>query len=84
MPPESACQKIVSRTPFAPPAKFSSWPIWIEAVLPMIFDQWYFHGDLGELLIFNAALRPKEVHDLSEQLMDRYGIPTSVQERQAL
>ena len=39
-----------------------------------IFDQWYFHGDLGELVIFNAALRPSEVKELSRQLMDHYGI----------
>ena len=39
-----------------------------------IFDQWYFHGDLGEVMIFNAALRPVEIKVLSEQLMNHYGI----------
>lgn len=39
-----------------------------------IFDQWYFRGDLGELLIFNAALRPAEIKSLNEQLMNRYGV----------
>jgi hypothetical protein len=42
-----------------------------------IFDQWYFHGDLAEVLVFNAALRPKEVKTISQQLMNRYGIPTA-------
>jgi hypothetical protein len=44
-----------------------------------IFDQWYFHGDLGELLIFNEALPEKEVKTLSEQLMAHYGIQTDVE-----
>ena len=39
-----------------------------------IFDQWYFHGDLSELVIFNTALRPAEVKELSRQLMDHYTI----------
>ena len=39
-----------------------------------IFDQWYFHGDLSELVIFNTALRPSEVKELSRQLMDHYAI----------
>jgi ferric-dicitrate binding protein FerR (iron transport regulator) len=39
-----------------------------------IFDQWYFHGDLSELIIFNTALRQSEVNTLSRQLMQRYGI----------
>jgi ferric-dicitrate binding protein FerR (iron transport regulator) len=37
-----------------------------------IFDQWYFQGDLGELVIFNAALRTPEVKELSRQLKDHY------------
>ncbi len=39
-----------------------------------IFDQWYFRGELGELVIFNAALRPTEVKEVSRQLMDHYDI----------
>ncbi len=39
-----------------------------------IFDQWYFHGDLSELVIYNAALRIPEVKELSRGLMQRYGI----------
>ena len=39
-----------------------------------IFDQWYFCGDLGEVVIFNAALRPGEIKDLSRQLMNHYSI----------
>jgi hypothetical protein len=39
-----------------------------------IFDQWYFHGDLSELVIFNTALRLAEVKELSRQLMDHYEI----------
>jgi concanavalin A-like lectin/glucanase superfamily protein len=39
-----------------------------------IFDQWYFHGDLSELVIFNTALRPSEVEELSRQLMEHYAI----------
>jgi hypothetical protein len=39
-----------------------------------IFDQWYFLGDLSELAIFNTALRPAEVKDVSRQLMDHYNI----------
>jgi hypothetical protein len=42
-----------------------------------IFDQWYFCGDLGELLIYNAALRTPEIKSLSEHLMNRYGISRS-------
>jgi hypothetical protein len=44
-----------------------------------IFDQWYFHGDLAEVLVFNAALRPKEVKAISQQLMNRYGIPSAAE-----
>jgi hypothetical protein len=47
-----------------------------------IFNQWYFNGDLGELLIFNAALQPKEINDLSQQLMAHYGISTNVEKPQ--
>ena len=39
-----------------------------------IFDQWYFRGDLGELLIFNAALNHHEISELSRQLMEYYSI----------
>jgi len=39
-----------------------------------IFDQWYFHGDLSELVIFNSALRTAEVKELSRQLMKHYTI----------
>jgi hypothetical protein len=39
-----------------------------------IFDQWYFHGDLSELVIFNTALRTGEVKELSRQLMKHYAI----------
>jgi hypothetical protein len=39
-----------------------------------IFDQWYFHGDLSELVIFNTALRASEVKELSRQLMEHYTI----------
>jgi hypothetical protein len=39
-----------------------------------IFDQWYFRGDLSELVIFNAALRTAEVKELSRQLMKHYTI----------
>jgi hypothetical protein len=49
-----------------------------------IFDQWYYHGDLSEVIIFNAALSPKEVNDLSRQLMSHYGISTSIQQRHKL
>lgn len=42
-----------------------------------IFDQWYFRGDLSELVIFNSALRPTEVKELSRQLMGHYGIAAS-------
>jgi hypothetical protein len=41
-----------------------------------IFDQWYFHGDLSELVIFNTALSQTEVGQLSRQLMDFYGMST--------
>jgi hypothetical protein len=44
-----------------------------------IFDQWYFHGDLAEVLVFNAALRPKEVKTISQQLMNRYGVRAGVE-----
>lgn len=37
-----------------------------------IFDQWYFHGDLSELAIFNTALHPREISQLSRQLMEYY------------
>jgi hypothetical protein len=39
-----------------------------------IFDQWYFRGDLSEVIIFNSALRAAEVKTLSRQLSDYYGI----------
>jgi hypothetical protein len=39
-----------------------------------IFDQWYFRGDLSELVIFNSALRPAEVKSVSHQLMNFYGV----------
>lgn len=39
-----------------------------------IFDQWYFRGDLGELIIYNTALSPAEVESLSLQLMTHYGV----------
>ena len=39
-----------------------------------IFDQWYFRGDLAEVLIFNTALRPSEIQSLSRQLMNHYGV----------
>ena len=39
-----------------------------------IFDQWYFRGDLSELVIFNSALRPTEVKSVSSQLMKFYGV----------
>jgi Concanavalin A-like lectin/glucanases superfamily len=39
-----------------------------------IFDQWYFRGDLSELVIFNSALRPAEIKALSHQLIEYYGI----------
>ena len=42
-----------------------------------IFDQWYFRGDLSELLIYNAALRGPEVKNLSRRLMEHYGIPAA-------
>jgi hypothetical protein len=37
-----------------------------------IFDQWYFHGDLGEVVIFNTALRETEVKNLTRQLLGYY------------
>jgi hypothetical protein len=37
-----------------------------------IFDQWYFHGDVGELIIFNAALSAAEIKALSDQLRKYY------------
>jgi hypothetical protein len=40
-----------------------------------IFDQWYFHGDLAEIEIFNTALRPAELEALTRQLMEFYGLP---------
>jgi hypothetical protein len=49
-----------------------------------IFDQWYFHGDLNELIIFNAALEPQEINDLSQQLLSHYGIQPTIQRRQKL
>lgn len=39
-----------------------------------IFDQWYFRGDLSELIIFNSALHPAEIKSVSRQLMHFYGI----------
>jgi hypothetical protein len=39
-----------------------------------IFDQWYFRGDLSELIILNSALRAAEVKTLSGQLSGYYGI----------
>ncbi|HEX4412236.1 MAG TPA: LamG-like jellyroll fold domain-containing protein [Lacipirellulaceae bacterium] len=39
-----------------------------------IFDQWYFHGDLAEVLIFNTALRPAELEALTRQLSEYYGL----------
>jgi hypothetical protein len=42
-----------------------------------IFDQWYFHGDLAELAIFNAALTRSEVEQLTRQLMTHYKISPS-------
>lgn len=46
-----------------------------------IFDQWYFHGDLAELVIFNDALSAQEVSSLSRQLLEHYkpaaGLPFS-------
>jgi hypothetical protein len=44
-----------------------------------IFDQWFFRGDLGELIIFNTALDSKEVQKISQQLTVRYAIPNNVQ-----
>jgi hypothetical protein len=41
-----------------------------------IFDQWYFHGDLAEVIIFNTALRPAELEALTRQLIEFYGLPT--------
>lgn len=41
-----------------------------------IFDQWYFHGDLAEVLIFNTALRPAELDALTRQLNEFYGLST--------
>ncbi len=40
-----------------------------------IFDQWYFHGDLAEIIIFNTALRPSELETLTKQLIEYYGLP---------
>jgi hypothetical protein len=42
-----------------------------------IFDQWYFHGDLGEVVIFNTALRPSEIKALSRQLMNHYSVSSA-------
>jgi hypothetical protein len=39
-----------------------------------IFDQWYFHGDLAEIAIFNTALPPAELEALTRQLMEFYGL----------
>jgi hypothetical protein len=39
-----------------------------------IFDQWYFRGDLGELLIYNDALNHQEIGELSKHLMDYYRV----------
>jgi hypothetical protein len=39
-----------------------------------IFDQWYFAGDLSQLLIYNAALSQAEIGKLSRSLMKDYGI----------
>lgn len=44
-----------------------------------IFDQWYFRGDLAEVIIYNTALKPALVKELSQQLMNRYGIEQSEQ-----
>jgi Concanavalin A-like lectin/glucanases superfamily len=38
-----------------------------------IFDQWYFHGDLSEIVIFNSALKPRDIKALSNQLGEYYG-----------
>jgi concanavalin A-like lectin/glucanase superfamily protein len=43
-----------------------------------IFNQWYFRGDLSELIIFNTALDWKEAIDLSQHLMHHYGIHADV------
>jgi hypothetical protein len=45
-----------------------------------IFDQWYFHGDLSELVIFNTALRLSEIKELSRQLMEHYTINSAKNE----
>jgi hypothetical protein len=42
-----------------------------------IFDQWYFRGDLAELVIFNAALSPNEVASVSQNMMKHYNIPAT-------
>jgi hypothetical protein len=39
-----------------------------------IFDQWYFAGDLAQLMIYNAALRQHEIAELSRSLMSEYKI----------
>jgi ferric-dicitrate binding protein FerR (iron transport regulator) len=39
-----------------------------------IFDQWYFCGNLGEVIVYNTALRPREIKSLTGQLMHFYGI----------
>jgi hypothetical protein len=49
-----------------------------------IFDQWYYCGDLSEVIIFNAALRPKEINVLSQQLMSHYGIFSGIDDRHRL
>jgi len=43
-----------------------------------IFDQWYFQGDLGDVIIFNAALSKDEIKELSRQLMAHYAISGQV------
>jgi hypothetical protein len=35
-----------------------------------------FHGDLGEVLLFNRALSDDEVHQVSDYLGKRFGLPT--------
>lgn len=42
-----------------------------------IFDQWYFHGDLAELAVYNEALNLGDIETLSRQLMELYGLSSS-------
>ena len=39
------------------------------------FMKFFFAGDIGELMIYNSALSPAQMTQVSEYLTDKYGIP---------